>query len=93
VAGQPDRERLRLGHDVVLGGEGVDGVLLGVGGQRGRVVAGQVGRLLAAGEGHADVVVDQLMGVAVAEDPDDAVLRLAVLVVAEHDCHPDAPPG
>jgi hypothetical protein len=33
------------------------------------------------------------MGVAVTEDPDDTVLRLAVLVVAERDCHVGAPPG
>ena len=92
MAGQPDAERLGLGDDVVLFGEGVDGVLLGVGGQRHRVVAAQVGRFLAAGQGHADVVVDQLVRVAVAEDPDDPVLRLAVLVVSEHDCH-GAPPG
>jgi hypothetical protein len=93
VAGQPDAERLRLGDDVVLGGEGVDGVLLGVGRQARAVVAGEVHRLLAAGQRHADVVVDQLMGVAVAEDPHHPVLRLAVLVVAEHDCHASAPPG
>ena len=58
VPGQAQPELLDRA-DAVLAGEGVDGVLLRVGGQHGPVVAGQVGGGEVAGERDAHVEVGQ----------------------------------
>jgi hypothetical protein len=82
VAGQQRSERLR-GRHAVLAGERVDRVLLGVSGQHGGVVAGEVGGGEVAGERHAHVEVDQLVRVRAA-DLHDADLGLAVVVRTQH---------
>jgi hypothetical protein len=86
VAPQAQPEVLDLAHPVLLG-EGVDGVLLGVGGDHVRVVAAGVGGGEVAPQrgGHAEVL--ELVPVAVPGDVDQANLGLAVLVVAERDGH------
>jgi hypothetical protein len=87
VAGEPQAELLRLADAVA--GEGVDGVLLRVRGQHAGVVTGQVGGVEVAGQRGADVEVDDLVPLAAvgraAVDPDEAGLRLAVLVLAERE--------
>ena len=82
VPGEVDAELLG-GLDAVLLGEGVHRVLGGVGRQDVGVGAGVVDLLHVAGQRDGDVQVLDVVGVAVARDPDDAVLRLAVLVLAE----------
>jgi CRISPR/Cas system-associated exonuclease Cas4 (RecB family) len=86
VAAQAQAEVLDLAHPVLLG-EGVDGVLLGVGGDDVRVVARQVrgGEVAAQRGGHVQIL--DLVPVAVPGDVDQADLGLAVLVVAERDGH------
>src|SRR5690606_18209859 len=82
VAGEVDGELLgRL--DAVFLGEGEDGVLGGVGRQDVGVGAGVVDVVHVAGEGDGHVEVLDAVGAAVPGDPDDAVLRLAVLVLSQ----------
>src|SRR5215469_15945909 len=86
---EPERELLDLAHPVLLG-EGVDGVLLRVGGDDLGVVAAQVrvGEVAAQRARHVQVL--DLVPPAVAGDVDQADLRLAVLIVAEGDGHGDS---
>ena len=91
VPAQAQGERLDLAHPVLLG-EGVDGVLLGVGRHDVGVVTLQVrGGEVAAQRGRHVQVLD-LVPVAVAVDVHQADLRLAVLVLAERDGHHELPP-
>ena len=85
VPREPRRERLGR-PDRELLGEGVDGVLLRVRGQHGGVVALQVHRFELAREGHRDRQVPEFVPLAVAIDPHQVGLRLAVLVDPEA-CH------
>ena len=86
VPPQPQRELLDFTHPVLLG-EGVDGVLLGVGGDDLGVVAGQVrvGEVAAQRGGHVQVL--DLVPLALASDADQPDLRLTVLIVTERDGH------
>ena len=89
VPGQPQPEVLDLADPVP--GEGEDGVLLRVGGQHVRVVAGQVGGgEVAAQRGRDGQVLDPVLrgGAVHRHHPD---LGLAVLVGAQHDPHRSAP--
>jgi DNA-binding PucR family transcriptional regulator len=71
----------------LLLGERVAGVLLGVGGKHARLVTVAVGGGEVAAQRRGDHDVADLVAVGVAVDPHDAVLRLPVLVVPEHDGH------
>src|SRR6266568_1114883 len=90
VPAQAQRELLDLAHPVLLG-EGVDGVLLGVGGHDLGVVAPQVrvGEVAAQRGRHVQVL--DLVPVTVAGHVHQADLRLAVLVVTEGDGHAQLP--
>ena len=90
VPAQAEPELLDLAHPVLLG-EGVDGVLLRVGGDDLGVVAGQVGVGEVAAQRGGHVQVLDLVPVTVAGDVHQADLRLAVLVVAEGDGHDVSP--
>src|SRR6478752_10345236 len=83
VVGEPQQELLRRGDPVLR--EGEDRVLLRVRGDDVAVVALGVGRLEVAAQLRRDVEVDDLVTGGVANDADDAVLRLAVLVGGEDD--------
>jgi hypothetical protein len=86
VPRQQDAECLgRL--DAVLFREGEHGVLGGVGRQDMGVGPRVVDLVQIAAERDGDVEVLDVMGVAVPRDLDDAVLRLAVLVLAENRGH------
>ncbi len=88
VPGQGKAEGLRLACLLaVLLGVGVDRVLRGVGREALAVVAVVVDLVEVADERDADVVVDELVRVAVAIDADDSGLGLSVLVVSERDAH------
>ena len=69
-------------------GVGERGVLLGVGRQHLRLVAGHVGVGELTAQRGRHVEVADLVARRVADDPDDAVLRLAVLVRSQHHGHP-----
>jgi len=86
VPAEPKREFLDLAHPVLLG-EGVDGVLLRIGGDDLGVVADQVGVGEVAAQRGGHVQVLDLVPVTVTGDVHQADLRLAVLVVAEGDGH------
>src|SRR4249919_2807588 len=83
---EPAGEVLDL-TDAVLFGEGVHGVLLGVGGQHVRVVAGQVDVGEVAGEGDTDGQVTKVVPLTVPAHMREPDLRLAVLVLAEDHVH------
>src|SRR5690606_32258014 len=86
VPAQSQREVLYLADRLLLG-EGVDGVLLGVGGQDRRVVAFVVGGVEVATQRRADgEVLDAVPGGA-AVHRNQADFRLAVLVGADDDPH------
>ena len=74
-------------------GVGERGVLLGVGRQHRGLVAGdvRVGELAAQRRRHVEVA--DLVARRVPDDPDDAVLRLAVLVGSQHRCPADPSAG
>ncbi len=82
VAGELDAEVLGA-LDPVLLGEGVDRVLGGVGRQDVGVGTAAVDLLHVAGQGDGDVQVLDVVRVAVTRDLDNAVLRLAVLVLSQ----------
>src|SRR4030095_15231594 len=82
VTGQPQAEGLN-GVDTVPG-EGVHRVLLRVGRQYVRVVAGEMGVGEVSREGDADVEIDEVVPVLGTSQPYQAHLGLSVVVRTEH---------
>jgi hypothetical protein len=90
VAGQ--RQRVPLDRrDAVRLRERVAGVLLRVGGQHFRLVAVEVSGGEVTAQRGGDGEVADLVACPVPHDPDEAVLRLAVPVVSQHDAHRQLP--
>jgi hypothetical protein len=86
VPGEPEAELLG-GRDATFLGEGEHGVLHRVGRQHVGVVAAVVDVVHGAGQRDGDAEVLDVVDAALTGDPDDAGLRLAVLVLAEKRGH------
>ena len=71
----------------MLLGERVHRVLRRIRRQTVRIVIGQMDISEIAAQRHADVVVDNLVRIGIAEHTDDPRFRLTVLIVPERDTH------
>src|SRR5579863_1049883 len=75
------------GFGGILPGENVNGILDGVGGKNGAIVAGGVGRVEGAFETRGNGEVFDFMKTAAMHDAQEANARFAVIVVCEFDVH------